>query len=780
MKRRIMAILLVLTMLFSMVEPSIFGQSITVQAEETSLPTPGFVSGTTPPEDPSTPDYYNVVTVADLKLISDECEKGTERYLKAHYVLWNDIVLTEEHNNEINIGTTTHYFTGTFDGKGHSITGLYSDGQVNVNMGLFGVMKNATVKNLVIKEADIRSNQYGGILAAQVEDSIIQNVTIIDSKCAIDSLGSVVGLITTGGLYGGALVGYAGNTKIYNCESRNTQVYIDTTAGIQAIGGDGMYMGGLVGWMEKGSTLEYSRVIGGDNGKVEADYVVSIGAVSGNVLYAGGIVGRLDGSDTAETQVLDCFSNTYVNYNAGMAISILAGTIGYSAGIVARISGDNYQVERCHYAGKLSGTLYNNILGAIPIPEYDKYLAGIAGNVSDSSNIKNCFFDWEKAIQDNDDPDVPAIYGESDRNNVKNIGDSQYNNPTFFLEFDFNGTQPRSTGNNELFITDANPTGIHYNKWIVDETANMPIHDQEMIIEPVTVYSNINDNSAVIPMIAEDDSLTFPNVEILSEDMLENLPQGISNESVEAQFVGYSLVAINGETHTSCGLYAAGDAIDKATLQDYLGSTTGTTYRIYAVWAQIQTIPGERIYLDDEYNHGLLTVAAVNTKILKNAGLQEVEANQTAGKASYGRFFEYIKDGKKDYPIIGDCGVEIWDNDLYGKYFNKEALPQNWNIVASILSNLKAKYYKDELSVQPYLNFTYTDSSEKRIDGNALMYSHDAGARIMLDENKAGTWLWELNVEEKEELAKYAGYSSYDEYLKDTTLETEILEKNEN
>ena len=110
MRRRIMAIVLVFAVLFSMVNPSIFGGSITVQAKETTLPTPGFVSGNTPPEDPNMPDYYNVVTAADLRLISNECEKGTERYLNADYLLWNDIVLTEEHNNEINIGTAKHYF----------------------------------------------------------------------------------------------------------------------------------------------------------------------------------------------------------------------------------------------------------------------------------------------------------------------------------------------------------------------------------------------------------------------------------------------------------------------------------------------------------------------------------------------------------------------------------------------------------------------------------------------------------------------------------------------
>lgn len=762
MRRRIMAIVLVFAVLFSMVNPSIFGGSITVQAKETTLPTPGFVSGNTPPEDPNMPDYYNVVTAADLRLISNECEKGTERYLNADYLLWNDIVLTEEHNNEINIGTAKHYFSGTFDGQGHSITGLYSNGQVDVNKGLFGVMKNATIKNLVIKDAYIRSNHYGGILAAQVEDSIIQNVTIIDSECAIDSLGSVVGLITTGGLYGGALVGYAGNTKIYNCESRNTQVYIDTTAGIQAIGGDGMYMGGLIGWMEKGSTLEYSRVIGGDNGKVESHYKLVAGAASGNTLYAGGIVGYLKGDETGTPSViLDCFSDTYVNYNAATYISVVSGMIGYAAGIAARISGDNYQIERCHYAGKLSGHLYNAI-GVFPIIEEDKYLAGIAGNVSNSNNIKNCFFDWEKAIIDNDypgGPKVPAIYGKSNRDNVTTIGDSNYNNPTFFLEFDFNGTQLRSTGNNELFVTSANPTGIHYNKWVIDETSNMPIHDQEMIIEPVTVYSNINNNSFIIPMITENDSLTFPDAEILPKDMLDNLPKGINNKVIEAQFVGYSLVFIvNSQDGTevsrvSDALYAPGDTIDADEITAYTGveDEKHQIARIYAVWAQVQTIPEGSMYFGGgtpSFDNGLFSAVAVNTDILTRAGLQ------TGDECSYDRSIKYTLG--KNTPIVTTAPKNVWDNELYKSYFDNSFESDSWDIYTSVLYNLSKSLYSKEINISPSLKFTYENEETKLIEGETVKYSHQNVALELLERLEAGKegYTWE-NYED--ELAEYAG-----------------------
>ena len=471
-KRRIMAILLVFAMLFTMVDPSMFGGVITAQAEEsnTSLAnvTSGWVGDT---------NTYNILSEGDLLAVSIACnaKSGYEKYLSANYVLYDNLEFKEEHHNQINIGSSSRHFTGTFDGQGYTITGLWGDAQTAVNNGLFGVMEGATVKNLVIKNADYRSNQYGGILAAQAENSVIQNVTIIDSSCKVASLGAVVGLITTGGLYGGALVGYAGNTKIYNCESRNTSVYVDTTGGVQALGGDGMYMGGLVGWIDDGGILEYSRVVGGT---VSTEYYVAVGALAANNLYAGGLVGRIDGSDeTTVTQVLDCFSSAKVNYAGECYVSVGAGLSGYAGGVAARISGSNYKMERCHYAGNIHGHLLNSILVLPIIAMEDYYLGGVAGNVEDSSKIQYCYFNWENATKDNKypgGPKMPAISGESNTGDVTTIGSAQYSNTTFFDTFDFAGTTGRVTGNAAPFDEP------HKNKWVIDPVNNMPVHGKRV------------------------------------------------------------------------------------------------------------------------------------------------------------------------------------------------------------------------------------------------------------------------------------------------------------
>ena len=469
-----MAILLAFAMIFTMVDPSIFGGAITVHAEEKKS---GFDG-----------DTYYIANVQDFSYFvlnwAGDSEDGRKLRAVNFIKMTDNIQIGDSLHNEVHVGTSKYPFNITFDGGGYTITGLWDDGLVDVNNGLFGLMQNATVKNLIIKGADIRSNHYGGILAAQAENSTIQNVTIIDSSCKIASMGNVVGLITTGGLYGGALVGYADNTKIYNCESRNTSVYVDTTGGVQALGGDGMYMGGLVGWMDNGSILEYSRVVGG---KVSTEYYVAVGALAANNLYAGGIVGRIDGNYTdldgnqyKKSKILDCFSSASVNYDGECYVSVGAGLTGYAGGIAARVSGENYEISRCHFAGNLSGHLLNSVLVLPIVAMEDYYLGGVAGQVENPDNIHNCYFNWENAIVDNKypgGPKVPAIYGESNTGDVTTIGKDQYSNPTFFVDFDFNGTVMRDTDNNEPFNV------VHANKWVIDKNTNMPVHGNAVYAE---------------------------------------------------------------------------------------------------------------------------------------------------------------------------------------------------------------------------------------------------------------------------------------------------------
>ncbi len=117
----------------------------------------------------------------------------------------------------------TYTFSGTFEGNGMTITGLnVTSAGGNAVAGLFGTANRATIKNVVIDGAVIKSEHYaGGILAYDTEYTnvigcVVKNSTITSSTNGTgnngDKAGGIVGCMT------GANAAYAikGNT-VSNC-----------------------------------------------------------------------------------------------------------------------------------------------------------------------------------------------------------------------------------------------------------------------------------------------------------------------------------------------------------------------------------------------------------------------------------------------------------------------------------------------------------------------------------------------------------------------------------
>ena len=98
------------------------------------------------------------------------------------------------------------YFEGSFDGSGHTISGLYVWDQSITYVGLFSMCKGASIRNLRITDSYFLTNAQFGVLAGQVIDSELLN-------CAVDSSYS-----EGGGSKGGLLAGtLEGTTTMQNC-----------------------------------------------------------------------------------------------------------------------------------------------------------------------------------------------------------------------------------------------------------------------------------------------------------------------------------------------------------------------------------------------------------------------------------------------------------------------------------------------------------------------------------------------------------------------------------
>ena len=126
-------------------------------------------------------------------------------------------------------------FRGTFDGQGHTISGLYVN-QPEV-AGLFGYVYSATIKNVTVKNANIKSNHYaGGIVAwvlnnrGNIQVPFVMENCHVENSTIISTPGLVNGEWDNGDKVGG-LVGYAefGNPRnegavIKNCSVKDTSI----------------------------------------------------------------------------------------------------------------------------------------------------------------------------------------------------------------------------------------------------------------------------------------------------------------------------------------------------------------------------------------------------------------------------------------------------------------------------------------------------------------------------------------------------------------------------
>ena len=359
----------------------------------------------------------------------------------------------------ITFGSDKAPFMGTFDGCGHTITGLsYEISSTSTsaasNTGLFGVTQNAEIKNFIIESANIGADYRGGIIASFAQNTRFENISVRNSDLRLYCYNVVVTLGSDGGMNGGALIGKAKDCVLYNCETKNTNVRSNMTSGVEAASGKGMYMGGLVGDADA-TTIEYCRVQGG---KVDLQYDVAVAALGGFTGYVGGIVGEMQ----AGTKVIDCFSTSELYFYTATYVAVGAGNTGHAGGIAAAVWGSSCEITRSHYAGKMSSRQINSILILPVIIQNDANLSGIAKKFSGGS-VQDSYF--KQSVTG----DVLTLGNDNVTDEYGPQNDETYIDRLFWEshDYDFTGTTLRSSTYGNL---------DHVNKWVMDYSNGYPVH----------------------------------------------------------------------------------------------------------------------------------------------------------------------------------------------------------------------------------------------------------------------------------------------------------------
>lgn len=388
----------------------------------------------------------------------------TNGYQNAVYKLTKDIVITKENQatlessdfNYISYGTSDLPFSGTFDGQGHTIYNLYYDANLSIrsDTGLIKYASGATIKNLIIENADIESDYRGGIVVGYAENTLFENVTVRNSDLTVSASDNVLTLITDGGIRGGAIVGESVGNVLYNCEVENVFINSNNTSGVAALSGKGLTLGAIVG-ISDNTTIEYSRVL---DGTVKIYYDVAVGAVGGNTLYVGGIVGKMKN----KSKIIDSFSTANLNFYCATYVSVGAGNSGHIGGIAAEMSGEGNEIIRSHYAGITTSKQYNAVL-VVPVIQNNVNISGIA-DVYENGAVVNTYFKSDL----NPDAKMNVLGNDTSTSSYGPQDNTRYSDKEFWesANYDFSGIIKRSSEYSDE----------HYNRWIMDYEHGIPIH----------------------------------------------------------------------------------------------------------------------------------------------------------------------------------------------------------------------------------------------------------------------------------------------------------------
>ena len=262
MKKRFLALLLVLTMVFSLMPAALAADTVDVAA------LPEYTVGA----DTSAGAAYKISTEESLRAFAAavKADDGNGTYAHAGVTLYlaGDIALT---GTWTPVGSTATYvgdfFAGTFDGCGHTISGLNVQGS-KVNQGLFAAINKATIRNLNVSgTVSCGTKNYVGGIVGKVQAGTIEN-------CSFS--GSVTGGYT-GGIAGGlnsnnvTISGCVNAADVTGTTAGGILGYWKTTAAIQNCYNTGSVTGsakagGIVGQLNKG-TIENCYSIGDIGGK---------------------------------------------------------------------------------------------------------------------------------------------------------------------------------------------------------------------------------------------------------------------------------------------------------------------------------------------------------------------------------------------------------------------------------------------------------------------------------------------------------------------------------
>ena len=313
---------------------------------------------------------YEIGNAGQLYWFADKVNNDNQNYGRAKAVLTANITVnsnllsflqfdseTGEVTNGKNftswtpIGNSNNQYTGTFDGQGHTISGLYFFNTSTEYVGLFGLVESGgSVSNVGVVDSYFKGKNYvGGVCGFNFAPS---NGTATITNCY--NTGNVSGLGRVGGV-----CGYNNGGTIENCYNTGTVSGSDST------------VGGVCGFNFAPS-----------NGTATITNCYNTGAVSGTS-YVGGVCGLnyAYNSSNGTATITNCYNR---------------GTVSGSGNCVGGVCGKNNvfnspngtaTITNCYNTGNVTATgTDNDSVGGVCGENY------VYNSSNGTATITNCYY----------------------------------------------------------------------------------------------------------------------------------------------------------------------------------------------------------------------------------------------------------------------------------------------------------------------------------------------------------------------------------------------------
>ncbi len=287
---------------------------------------------------------FEISDATGLNLLSNHVSRGADfsgYYFKlngnvtySHTTDWNNASSYEHNFEPIGNYAAEKCFAGTFDGQGHTISGIriYENDNFDTddNIGLFGYISGGTIKDVILSDARITArDNVGGIAGYMTGSSTVQN-------CNVSNTVAIHSAVTSN--YHGGIVGNLFGGTVTNC----------TSAVTFTLAGSGSYYGGIAGYQQTAypssltnclalgvtipSEASFKGAIAGAHGSgtIENNYYSAcslvglsptIGTSSGDITDNDGAVPALrhNADNTKAISLLNDIHENYGNYNVSIA-----------------------------------------------------------------------------------------------------------------------------------------------------------------------------------------------------------------------------------------------------------------------------------------------------------------------------------------------------------------------------------------------------------------------------------------------------------------------------